>query len=874
MNIIKRVQAMFLAVVMILALVPVNSVHAEEYSYVVKDGVFSVKVNNLLASGIGSITSQNSEEIKYVSYAKADSQFSVENPNKETEYGIQLDKDTVFQVRMIATGASLHLTNANVSSFKGDGVSEYSLVFPDKIGFWYISDVDTKSLSDNGGSNGYKTTYTLKHHSPLVVTDIGTAFSGQHVFDTWSYVDLTLPYEVVNIPDSAFADNNKLRSFSVKQRIDTIGKNAFQGCVNLTSVDLSTWVTHNSALNQIPDNCFDGCSSLKTIAIPSEIISIGAKAFNNCTKLDSIVLQRSISSIGKNAFSNCFSLRYLYIGNTRKDWVKENNKYEIVEPDKLVSNSLAEATKPIISEDGTGISCADKVYSTGVFYVLSRVDVSDCSITVDGVEVPMNKVESYLYGYSTFGYSFNIDKLGTYVIKAKDVAGNELSRTIKFEKQVTDRVAPVIEVSNIDKSVSDGTNYKAVNVNVTDVDTEVTDVHVNGISVDSDYGITEDGEYTIEAWDGVGNKATKTIAVDTQAPVISGVSDGDVVKRLKSITTSDNLTGVSSVKVDGVEQERKDVITITTSAKHTIEVVDKSGNKTVLSFTLDSIGPSSDIVRNAYYKSIRPNFNSISGLVSAVAKDKDGNVYELISGETVLTKNGRYTVTLTDILGQTASYNFIIDNTAPAISGVKDDKWYKDTVKLSVEDDNIDKVTVNGVEVSRSYTAKNEGTYTVVAVDKAGNKTITKFYVDMSVPRLSVKDGYATKKAFNLRVTDSRSGVAKVYINNKLQRTKSAYRLTKQGKYSIKVVDKAGNWFTYKVYIDRAKPMITGVRNGKTYSRSVKVYAKDTVSGLKKVVVDGRAIKKATSISKKGKHTIIAYDKAGNKTVAKFTIKK
>lgn len=874
MNIVKRVQAMFLAIVMILTLMPVSSVHAEEYSYSVKDGVLSVKANNLLASGIGSIESKSSEEIKYVSYDKADNQFSVENPNKETEYGIQLDEDTVFQVRMVATGASLHLKEATVSSFKGDGVSEYNLVFPDKIGFWYISNVNTESHSLEGGGTSYTTTYTLTHHSPLVVTDIGTAFSGQHVFDTWSYVDLTLPYEVVNIPDKAFADNNKLRSFSVKQRIDTIGKNAFQGCVNLTSVDLSTWVTHNSALNQIPDNCFDGCSSLKTIAIPSEIISIGAQAFNNCTKLDSIVLQKSISSIGKNAFSNCFSLRYLYIGNTRKDWVKENNKYEIVDSDKLVSNSLAEATKPIISENGTGISCADKVYNSGVFYVLSRVDVSDCSVTVDGVEVPTDKVDSYLYGYSTFGYSFNIDKLGTYVVKAKDVAGNELSRTIKFEKQVTDRVAPVIEVSNIDKSVNDGTNYKAVSVHVTDADTEVTDVHVNGISVASDYNITEDGEYIIEAWDGVGNKATKTIVVDTVAPTISGINDGDVVKKLKSIITSDNLTGVSSVKVNGVEQERKDVVTITTSAKHTIEVVDKSGNKTVLSFTLDSIGPSSDIVRNAYYKSIRPNFKSISGLVSAVAKDKDGNTYELVSGKTTLTKNGRYTVTLTDVLGQTASYNFTIDNTAPVVSGAKDGKWYKDTVKLSVEDDNIDKVTVNGVEISRSYTAKNEGNYTVVAVDKAGNKTVTKFSIDMSVPKLSVKDGYATRKALNLKVTDTRSGVSKVYINNKLQSKKSIYKLTKQGKYSVKVADNAGNWFTYKVYIDRAKPRITGVKNGKTYRKSVKVYAKDTVSGLKKVVVDGKVVKKAISVSKKGKHKVVAYDKAGNKTVVKFTIKK
>lgn len=873
MNIVKRMQAMFLAVVMILVLLPVNSVHAEEYTYTVKDGVYSVKVNNLLASGIGSIQSKSTNEIKYVSYSKADSRFTAENPNKETEYGIQLDENTVFQVGMIATGASLHLTEATVSSFKGDGVSEYSLVFPDKIGFWYISNVDSESSSGDG-STVYKTTYTIRHHSPLVVTDIGTAFSGQHVFDTWSYVDLTLPYEVVNIPVGAFADNNKLRSFSVKQRIDTIGKNAFQGCVNLTSVDLSTWVTHNSALNQIPDNCFDGCSSLKTIAIPSEIISIGAQAFNNCTKLDSMVLQKSISSIGKNAFSNCFSLRYLYIGNTRKDWVKENSKYEIVDSDKLVSNSLAEATKPIISENGTGISCADKVYSSGVFHVLSRVDVSECSVTVDGVDVPTSKVESYLYGYSTFGYSFNIDKLGTYVIKAKDVAGNELSRTIKFEKQVTDRVAPVIEVSNLDKSASDGTNYKAVSIHVTDADTEVTDVHVNGISVASDYKITEDGEYTIEAWDGVGNKSTKSIVVDTVAPTITGVNDGDVVKKLQSIKTSDNLTGVSSVKVDGVEQDRKDVVTITTSAKHTIEVADKSGNKTVLSFTLDSIGPSSDIVRNAYYKSICPKFTSISGLVSAVAKDRDGNVYELVSGKTTLKKSGRYTVTLTDVLGQTASYSFVIDSNAPVISGVKDGKWYRDSVKLTVEDDNLDKATVNGVEISRSYTAKNEGTYTVIAVDKAGNKTVTKFYVDMSAPKLSVKDGYASKKAFNFKVTDTRSGVSKLYINKKAYKVKSSYKLTKQGKYSVKVVDKAGNYFTYKVYVDKTKPTVTGAKNGKTYNKSVKVYAKDTVSGLKKVVVDGRVVTKSTSVSKKGKHTVTAVDKAGNKTVVKFTIKK
>ena len=86
---------------------------------------------------------------------------------------------------------------------------------------------------------------------------------------------------------------------------------------------------------------------------------------------------------------------------------------------------------------------------------------------------------------------------------------------------------------------------------------------------------------------------------------------------------------------------------------------------------------------------------------------------------------------LTDSSGNVSYINsdgIVLDATAPVISGIENGKTYCSAQTFTVTETYLDKVTVNGVEVapdgSSQYTLDPaEGTQTIVATDKAGNKT-------------------------------------------------------------------------------------------------------------------------------------------------------
>ena len=67
------------------------------------------------------------------------------------------------------------------------------------------------------------------------------------------------------------------------------------------------------AVIYIGRGAFSGCSSLKSIAIPSGVTSIGKCAFYNCSSLTSIAIPKGVTSIGQGAFRDCPSLKSIKI---------------------------------------------------------------------------------------------------------------------------------------------------------------------------------------------------------------------------------------------------------------------------------------------------------------------------------------------------------------------------------------------------------------------------------------------------------------------------------------------------------------------------------------------------------------------------------
>jgi len=97
--------------------------------------------------------------------------------------------------------------------------------------------------------------------------------------------------------------------FDIPDSVATIGNNAFEGCVGLTSVTIPTSVI------TIGNEAFYGCSGLTNIDIPNSVTSIGSSAFKGCS-LTGLTIGNSVTSIGSGAFYGCAGLTSVIIPNS------------------------------------------------------------------------------------------------------------------------------------------------------------------------------------------------------------------------------------------------------------------------------------------------------------------------------------------------------------------------------------------------------------------------------------------------------------------------------------------------------------------------------------------------------------------------------
>ena len=142
-----------------------------------------------------------------------------------------------------------------------------------------------------------------------------------------------------------------------------------------------------------------------------------------------------------------------------------------------------------------------------------------------------------------------------------------------------------------------------------------------------------------------------------------------------------------------------------------------------------------------------------------------------------------------------------------------------------------------------------------------------------------VKNKESYKKSIKITLKNVKSGSAS-YKKSKKSKAKVSkfgsgtvvYRASKQGTYTIKVTYKNGKSETIKFTIDKKKPTVN-VKSGKKYKKGKKVIVKDSLSGIKKVTLNGKKCKTKFKLKKKGKNTIRVWDKAGNKRTIKVKVK-
>ena len=283
----------------------------------------------------------------------------LENAVFQTDYDL-VDYLTVKGKLGGADIAYLQAQEGLVSQLQYLDISQVELVYDDEPYFqnshgdFYNSHTNIFTLSsenyDEKGSGGMQgqvsVTSTICHRN-----DLSHAFEsmenlkecylpktltaiGANMFSGTPIAKVDMPSAPTYIGDYAFQNKNSwydphgtLGEIDIPASVRSIGINAFigqpiksidvsnvtsfgEGCFNLTMIQS---ILLNNQVESIPMNMFAGCSKLKSIDIPANVVEIGETAFSGCKELATVTMGDKVKKIGAEAFSGCSSLEDMTI---------------------------------------------------------------------------------------------------------------------------------------------------------------------------------------------------------------------------------------------------------------------------------------------------------------------------------------------------------------------------------------------------------------------------------------------------------------------------------------------------------------------------------------------------------------------------------
>lgn len=198
-----------------------------------------------------------------------------------------------------------------------------------KGGIYYdvVSEENLTVEVSSNGNNTYRGNLSIKgtvdyDNKSYTVVGIGkSAFSGSE-----NLTSVKLPSTVTYIADRGFFRCKSLAEVEIPQYVTSLGESAFDGCTSLASLTLPEGVASAGlrafadctalksailpqSLKSVPNSMFYGCTALESVVIPEGVGSIGNQTFQGCKSLTQVVFPSSVASIGESAFSGCVALR-------------------------------------------------------------------------------------------------------------------------------------------------------------------------------------------------------------------------------------------------------------------------------------------------------------------------------------------------------------------------------------------------------------------------------------------------------------------------------------------------------------------------------------------------------------------------------------
>ena len=579
---------------------------------------------------------------------------------------------------------------------------------------------------------------------------------------------------------------------------------------------------------------------------------------------------------------------------------KENVNYTITAVDKAGNGSKSEQVmistttqtppstveNPVITITAPDNTLAQsKDIKVQVDANLTGTQKLQVSISPTGKQQPVNLLEESNI------YHFEVDKNGTYTITAVILEGTtEKARaTQTVEVKGIDSEKPVIAITQNQNGVVEFTVTHLNPVTAT-FDGKDIQMALKATSQDKVYGgrveNVQPGKHTIVATDEAKNQASADVVVAAakQQPTLKAgnqqvnetatnvtipieVSDADGnAAQVKVTSDKGQLTGGSSSYT----------LTVTENGTYTVTAEDSDSNRTQVQIPVEAIkGNVAPTIAaeqpqiNATSATIRVTVDNNGGTEITSVTDQNLNAAALQADGSYLltvTEDGSYTITATNKAGKSAYATVVvsgIDRTPPVVEQPTvsyNENMTSAQIVLKTNDGNgsgIAKVTASGVEMSLSegnyiLNVTQNGEYTIVVTDKAGNQAQTQVTVNgidktnPDIRQTSDNSGWKQKHEVTFAVTDEGSGVSSVQVTKDgktiTHSEGNGYRFTAEenGSYLITATDKAGNSATKTVEIktvDQTAPtVVPQMKNGdkaiNPYNgKDASIYQGDKVTG-------------------------------------------
>lgn len=396
--------------------------------------------------------------------------------------------------------------------------------------------------------------------------------------------------------------------------------------------------------------------------------------------------------------------------------------------------------------------------------------------------------------------------------------------------------------------------------------------------------------------------------VDVQG-YVNDVDNGDIVTVKYAIDGGNEIVIANNLRPNGSEKYFHTAFSIPnniSNGQHFFQVwaADNCGNMSVPVTVYFNVNK--DVTAPTGTHSINPT-NWTNGNVTITLnttddmsgvkriKKPDGNYVSSASTTYTVASNGTYTFVLEDNVGNTRNYNVTISNidkTAPTGSlSHSPTNWVNTDVKIhwNVADansgvkqiklpDGTIKTTATG-----DYTVSQNGTYTFVVYDVAGNtltlqETVTN--IDKTQPTGSLShnptDWVIDYVKIHWTASDSQSGFNRVVLPDGTSTTNASgdFTVTDNGTYTFTLYDNVGNSriLTEDINnIDKIMPEgVLSLQENRLTDEKIKISWKafDLQSGFSKILLpDSTFSTNATgefTVAQMGDYSFVIYDRVGN----------